>query len=163
MCIEFSLELGSLSWLFGLLLNSNIIILDSHIVWENIHSDMYAQRRIKSASAFAQCDQNLFGRIVDSLGCKVSIRKTYLYSFDPLKPHFYIVKLGFTGGIYYFSYFCSKHRLWVLVRIASTRRLQWVPTFYVLSRYTKNIRIFIWKTFSFCWWNFRYIWIGMFS
>ena len=23
--------------------------------------------------------------------------KTRLYNFDPLKPHFYIVKLGFTG------------------------------------------------------------------
>ena len=23
--------------------------------------------------------------------------KTYLYNFDPLKPHFYIVNLGFTG------------------------------------------------------------------
>ena len=26
-----------------------------------------------------------------------NIRKTCLYNFDPLKPHFYIVKLGFTG------------------------------------------------------------------
>ena len=25
------------------------------------------------------------------------ITKTYLYNFDPLKPHFYVVKLGFTG------------------------------------------------------------------
>ena len=25
------------------------------------------------------------------------ITKTHLYNFDPLKPHFYIVKLGFTG------------------------------------------------------------------
>ena len=25
------------------------------------------------------------------------ITKTRLYNFDPLKPHFYIVKLGFTG------------------------------------------------------------------
>ena len=25
------------------------------------------------------------------------ITKTYLYNLDPLKPHFYIVKLGFTG------------------------------------------------------------------
>ena len=25
------------------------------------------------------------------------ITKTCLYKFDPLKPHFYIVKLGFTG------------------------------------------------------------------
>ena len=27
----------------------------------------------------------------------VTITKTCLYNFDPLKPHFYIVKLGFTG------------------------------------------------------------------
>ena len=27
----------------------------------------------------------------------INITKTYLYNFDPLKPHFYIVKLGFTG------------------------------------------------------------------
>ena len=27
----------------------------------------------------------------------LGITKTYLYNFDPLKPHFYIVKLGFTG------------------------------------------------------------------
>ena len=26
-----------------------------------------------------------------------AITKTCLYNFDPLKPHFYIVKLGFTG------------------------------------------------------------------
>ena len=26
-----------------------------------------------------------------------AITKTYLYNFDPLKPHFHIVKLGFTG------------------------------------------------------------------
>ena len=28
---------------------------------------------------------------------KKHITKTYLYNFDPLKPHFYTVKLGFTG------------------------------------------------------------------
>ena len=28
---------------------------------------------------------------------KIYITKTRLYNFDPLKPHFYIVKLGFTG------------------------------------------------------------------
>ena len=50
------------------------------------------------------------------------ITKTGLYNFDPLEPHFYIVKLGFTRGMRYFSYFCSKHRLRVLVRTASPRR-----------------------------------------
>ena len=29
--------------------------------------------------------------------CMACITKTCLYNFDPLKPHFYIVKLGFTG------------------------------------------------------------------
>ena len=38
----------------------------------------------------------------------IFITKTYLYNADPLKPHFYIIKLGFTGGMHYFSYFYSK-------------------------------------------------------
>ena len=33
----------------------------------------------------------------------------------PLAPHFYIVKLGFTG-VYIFLFFALKHRLRVLVR-----------------------------------------------
>ena len=28
---------------------------------------------------------------------QTNITKTCLYKFDPLKPHFYVVKLGFTG------------------------------------------------------------------
>ena len=46
--------------------------------------------------------------ILTVLSCLHPIMKTYLYNFDPLKPHFYKVKLGLTGGIHYFSYFCSK-------------------------------------------------------
>ena len=53
---------------------------------------------------------------------KQSITKTYLYNFDPLKPHFYIVKLGFTGVYIIFLISAQKHRLWVLVRTASPRR-----------------------------------------
>ena len=30
-------------------------------------------------------------------GINLSITKTCLYNFDPLKPHLYVVKLGFTG------------------------------------------------------------------
>ena len=43
-----------------------------------------------------------------------TITKTRLYNFDPLQPHFYIVKLGSTG--YTFLISAQKHRLWVLVR-----------------------------------------------
>ena len=40
------------------------------------------------------------------------ITKTYLYNFDPFKPHFYIVKLGFTGVYISFLISALKHRLW---------------------------------------------------
>ena len=41
-------------------------------------------------------------------------------SFDPLKPYFYIVKLGFTGVYIIFQISAQKHRLLVLVRTASS-------------------------------------------
>ena len=49
------------------------------------------------------------------------ITKTCLYNFDPLKPHFYIVILGFTGVYIIFLISAQKHRLWVLVGTASSR------------------------------------------
>ena len=43
------------------------------------------------------------------------ITETCLYKFNPLKPHFYLVKLGFTGVYIIFLISAQKHRLWVLV------------------------------------------------
>ena len=80
---------------------------------------------------------------------KKTIRKTCLYNFDPLKHHFCIVKLGFTGVYIIFLISAQKHRLWVLVRTASLRRFYRVPTIYVLSRNMKNIRVFYLKIFKF--------------
>ena len=77
------------------------------------------------------------------------ITKTYLYIFDPLKPPFYIVKLGFTGVYIIFLIFAQKHILWVLVRTASPRRFERVPTIYVLNRIMKNIRFFLSENFPF--------------
>ena len=51
-----------------------------------------------------------------------NITKTCLYTFDPHKPHFYIVKLGFTGVYIIFLISAQKHRLWVPFRTASPRR-----------------------------------------
>ena len=43
----------------------------------------------------------------------VNIRvNTRLCNFDPLKPHFYIVKLVFTGVYIIFLISAQKHRLW---------------------------------------------------
>ena len=41
----------------------------------------------------------------------------------PLTPHFYIVKLEVTGVYIFFHIFALKHRLWVLVRIASLKNI----------------------------------------
>ena len=60
--------------------------------------------------------------LVPLVGYDLYITKTYLYNFDPLKPHFYIVKLGFTGVYIIFLISALKHKLWVLVRTASSRR-----------------------------------------
>ena len=51
-----------------------------------------------------------------------SIMLTSPYNVDPLTPHFYIVKLGFTGVYIIILFFVLNHILWVLVRTASMRR-----------------------------------------
>ena len=49
-------------------------------------------------------------------------RKHAYIILTPLKPHFYIAKLGFIGVYIIFLIFTQKHGLWVLVRTASARR-----------------------------------------
>ena len=80
-----------------------------------------------------------------------NITNTWLYSFDPLKPQFYIVKLGFIGVYIIFLISAQKHRLWVLVRTALMRRFSRVPTIFVLSRNKKKYQSesFYMKYFSF--------------
>ena len=111
----------------------------------NVASCMCAQRRFGSACAFAMSYQNIHFWIAhDAMylmrttktlirldaQADLNIRRahmsghheTCLYNFDPLKPHFYIVKLGFIGVYIIFLISAQKHRLWVLVRTASSRR-----------------------------------------
>ena len=52
----------------------------------------------------------------------ISSRKHAYIILTPLKPHFYIVKLGFTGVYIIFLISAQNHRLWVFVRTASARR-----------------------------------------
>ena len=77
-----------------------------------------------------------------------TITKTYLYNFDPLKPHFYIVKLGFTGV--YIIFLISAQNIDCGYSLEPPRRggSNEYPQSMFLSRNNKNIRIFIWK-FSF--------------
>ena len=85
-----------------------------------------------------------------SANTQISITKTCLYNFDPLKTHFYIiVKLGLTGVYIIFLISAQKHRLWVHVKTASPRWFSRVLTTYVLIRNMKNIRIFLSENFHF--------------
>ena len=69
------------------------------------------------------------------------ITKTCLYDINPLKPHFYIVKLGFTGVYIIFLISAQKHRLWVLVRTGSNE----YPQSMFWAEIWKISEIFIWK------------------
>ena len=66
----------------------------------------------------------------------IAITKTCVYNADPLKPHFHIVKLGFTGVYIIF--------LFLLKNIDCGYSL-----LYVLSSHMKNIRIFVSENFQF--------------
>ena len=94
-----------------------------------LHVCMCAQQIFRSACVSAQSDQNLHCPPEDSLDPWLPteyhyehITKIYLYNYDPLKPHFYIVKVGFTGVYIIFPISAQNIDLWVFVRTASPRR-----------------------------------------
>ena len=76
--------------------------------------------------------------------------KTCLYNFDPLKPHFYIVKLGFTGVYIIFLISAQKHRLWVLVWTASqSRNMFWAEIWKISEQKYEKYQNFYLKIFIF--------------
>ena len=87
--------------------------------------------------AFHRSFTNIFTQIA-------LITKPCLYNVDPLKPHFYIVKLGFTGV--YIIFLIPAKNIDCGYSLEPPRRGGLTSTsIYVLSRNMKNIRIFIWK------------------
>ena len=72
-----------------------------------------------------------------------NITKTCLYNVDPLKPHFYIVKLGITGV--YIIFHISAQNIYCGYWLEPPRRggsNEYQQSMF-LSRHKKNIRIFI--------------------
>ena len=92
---------------------------------------------------------------------KDAITKTRLYNLDPLKPHFYIVKLGFIGALFF---------LLLLKNIDCGYSLE-PPRRGGSNEYQQSMFwaeiwkisfFFIWIFFNFWRWNLLYIWIGCF-
>ena len=73
------------------------------------------------------------------------ITKTRLYIFDPLKPHFYIVKLGFTGVYIIFLIFAQKHRLWYSLEPPRRGGSNEYPQSIFWAEIWKYQNFFIWK------------------
>ena len=73
----------------------------------------------------------------------VTITKTCLYNVDLLKPHIYIVKLGFTGV--YIIFHISAQNIDCGYSLEPPRRggSNEYPQSMFLSRHKKNIRIFL--------------------
>ena len=91
------------------------------------------------------------------------ITKTYLYDFDPLKPHFYIVKLGFTGVYYFFLFLLKNIDCGFSLEPPRRGGSNEYPQSMFWVEIWKMSEFFYLKTFSFWWSNFQYIWIGVFS
>ena len=112
-----------------------------------------------------------------SHGRLIIIKKTCLYNFDPLKPHFYIVKLGFTGVYIIFLISAQKIDCGYSLEPPRPQKIDCgyslepprrggsneYPQSMFWAEIWKNIRIFYLKIFSFWRWNFLYIWIGVSS
>ena len=84
--------------------------------------------------------------------CYLHITKTCLglYNFDPLKPHFYIIKLGFTG-VYVTRIFlisAQKRTLWVLVRTDAAAVLTSIHNLCSEQKY-KKYQIYLSENFQF--------------
>ena len=82
---------------------------------------------------------------------KHNITKTYLYNFDPLKPHFYIVKLGFTGV--YIIFLISAQNIDCGYSLESPR--QGGSNEYPQSMFWAEI----WKISEFFIWKFSRFWL----
>ena len=98
----------------------NVVSLTSSLVVKML-AVLVAQYLIHRYFLLKKCEQLLqMQKLLTFFSKNISIiTKTYLYNFDPLKPHFY--NRGLQGYTLFFL-FLLKHRLWVFVRTASPRR-----------------------------------------
>ena len=118
----------------------------------NLHGGMLPTWWGYQNQSFKNCKPIWAGHPSDAR-YRTNITQTRLFNSDPLKPHFYVVKLGFKGVYIIFLIFAKKHRLWVLVRTASRGSSNEYPQS-VLSRNMIYISEFLSENFQFSEMNF---------
>ena len=127
------------------------------LIWNKVYHWSVSHKYNRRNSDFFFFFQTKVRRYSMWIVCLAYITKTYLYNSDPHKPHFYIVKLEFTGGIHCFSYFCSNTlilgTLWNHLDkavLTSTHNL-------CFEQKCEKCQLFYLKTFCFCRWNLIYL------
>ena len=77
--------------------------------------------------------------------------KTCQYNFDPLKPHFYIVKLGFTGVYIIFLIPAQNIDCGYSLELPHRGGSNEYPQSMFLNRNMKNLKDFYLKIYIFWW------------
>ena len=106
--------------------------------------------RLISIQALSVCLEGTFSvglaHMITIFTLNIYITKTYLYNFDPLKPHFYIVKLRFTGV--YIIFLISAQIVDCGYSLEPPQRVgsnEYQQSMFWAEIWKKNIRIFVWK------------------
>ena len=89
-----------------------------------------------------------------------TITKTRLYNFDPLKPHIYTVKQGYS---LFFLFLLKNRDCGYSLEPPRRGGSNEYPQSMFWAEVWKISEIFYLEIFSFWRWNLLYIWIGMFS
>ena len=95
------------------LLDPHYVVLISELVYY-----FTSYRKVKYIRHYDRYTFNTF--ISSGLEIKAfnAIKKTRLYNVDPLKPHFYVIKLGFIGVYIIFLISAQKHRSLMVVKFS---------------------------------------------
>ena len=89
----------------------------------------------------------------DQSFCK-HVTKTRLYNFDPLNPHIYIVKLGFTGVYIIFPFLLKNIDCGYSLELPRWGSSNKYPQSMFWAEIWKMLEFFIWFLFSFWRWKF---------
>ena len=106
---------------------------------------------------------NHSGEKPNGLRVNYPITKTCRYNIDPLKPHFYIVKLGFTGVYIIFLIFAQNLECGYSLEPPRRGGSNEYQQSMFWAKVWKISEYFYLKFINFWRWNFLYIWIGVFS
>ena len=130
-------------------------IVKTLIIKYSMYTKIFAEKNVSSFCICKSYSHFFFSKNTYELDIvlttSVNITKTCLYYFDPLKPHFYIVKLGFTGV--YIIFLISAQNIDCVYLLEPPRRggSNEYPQSMFWAEIRKNIRIFYLKIFIFGW------------